>query len=103
MVRGGRNLNPAAPARKRRRPPPCSGGRPPASFGRPQTDATRSKIDQRMYRAPDFSQPRFADAPEARFEPAPADGVLPEGFFSTTNLPTYVKVPGGAWMLPRDP
>ena len=56
-----------------------------------------------MYRAPDFSQPRFANAPVARFEPAPADGVLPEGFFSTTNLPTYVKLPDGSWKLPRDP
>ena len=33
---------------------------------------------------------------------APADGVLPEGFFSTTNLPTYVRI-GGAWRLPREP
>ena len=55
-----------------------------------------------MYRSPDFSLPRFAGAPEARWEPAPADGVLPEGFFSTTNLPTYVKV-DGEWRLPRDP
>jgi len=55
-----------------------------------------------VYRRPDLSQPRFQDAPEARFQPAPADGVLPEGFFSTTNLPTYVKV-GGEWRLPRDP
>ena len=55
-----------------------------------------------MYRPPDFSQPRFAGAPDARFEPAPADGVLPEGFFSTTNLPTYVRV-RGEWKLPRDP
>ncbi|HYH78790.1 MAG TPA: hypothetical protein VEX86_03315 [Longimicrobium sp.] len=55
-----------------------------------------------MYRSPDFSQPRFQDAPDARFAPAPADGVLPEGFFSTTNLPTYVRV-GGEWKLPRDP
>ncbi len=31
-----------------------------------------------------------------------ADGVLPEGFFSTTNLPTYVRV-DGEWRLPRDP
>ncbi len=44
----------------------------------------------------------LAGAPDARFVPAPADGVLPEGFFSTTNLPTYVKV-GGAWRLPREP
>jgi lysine-ketoglutarate reductase/saccharopine dehydrogenase-like protein (TIGR00300 family) len=28
--------------------------------------------------------------------------VLPEGFFATTNLPTYVRV-GGEWKLPRDP
>jgi lysine-ketoglutarate reductase/saccharopine dehydrogenase-like protein (TIGR00300 family) len=55
-----------------------------------------------MYRRPDFSQAKFHDAPDARWTPAPADGVLPEGFFSTTNLPTYVKV-GGQWKLPRDP
>jgi lysine-ketoglutarate reductase/saccharopine dehydrogenase-like protein (TIGR00300 family) len=51
---------------------------------------------------PDFSLPQFADAPEARFEPSPADGVLPEGFFSSTNLPTYVKV-GASWRMPREP
>jgi lysine-ketoglutarate reductase/saccharopine dehydrogenase-like protein (TIGR00300 family) len=54
------------------------------------------------YRRPDLDQQRFRDAPEVRWEPAPADGVLPEGFFSTTNLPTYIKV-GGEWRLPRDP
>jgi len=51
---------------------------------------------------PDFSAPALANAPDARFEAAPADGVLPEGFFSTTNLPTYVRV-GGAWRMPREP
>ena len=51
---------------------------------------------------PDFEAPRFAAAPEARFVPAPADGVLPDGFFSTTNLPTYVRV-GGRWRMPREP
>ncbi|HUF30683.1 MAG TPA: hypothetical protein VMM77_08435 [Gemmatimonadaceae bacterium] len=51
---------------------------------------------------PDFDLPRFAQAPDARFVPAPADGVLPEGFFSTTNLPTYVRV-GGTWRMPREP
>ena len=51
---------------------------------------------------PDFSRPPFAAAPEARFEPAPADGVLPEGFFSTSNLPTYVRV-NGAWQMPARP
>ena len=54
------------------------------------------------FRHPDFAAPPLADAPNARFVPAPADGVLPEGFFSTTNLPTYVRV-GGAWRMPREP
>jgi lysine-ketoglutarate reductase/saccharopine dehydrogenase-like protein (TIGR00300 family) len=51
---------------------------------------------------PDFEHPQFADAPDARFAPAPADGVLPDGFFSTTNLPTFVRV-NGAWRAPREP
>jgi lysine-ketoglutarate reductase/saccharopine dehydrogenase-like protein (TIGR00300 family) len=54
------------------------------------------------YRSPDLSQPRFRDAPDVRWAPAPDDGVLPEDFFSTTNLPTYYKVEG-EWRLPRDP
>jgi lysine-ketoglutarate reductase/saccharopine dehydrogenase-like protein (TIGR00300 family) len=57
---------------------------------------------QQSYRAPDFSEQRFRDAPEARFVPAPADGVLPDDFFATSNLPTYVKR-DGAWLLPRLP
>jgi lysine-ketoglutarate reductase/saccharopine dehydrogenase-like protein (TIGR00300 family) len=51
---------------------------------------------------PDFSAARFTSAPDARFVPAPADGVLPDDFFSTTNLPTYVRI-GGQWRLPREP
>lgn len=52
--------------------------------------------------SPDFSSPRFAAAPDASFVAAPADGVLPTHFFSTTNLPTFVRV-GGEWRLPREP
>jgi lysine-ketoglutarate reductase/saccharopine dehydrogenase-like protein (TIGR00300 family) len=55
-----------------------------------------------QYRPPDFTVPPLSGAPDARFEPAPADGVLPDGFFSTTNLPTYLKV-GGVWRRPRLP
>jgi lysine-ketoglutarate reductase/saccharopine dehydrogenase-like protein (TIGR00300 family) len=51
---------------------------------------------------PDFAAAALAGAPDARFEAAPADGVLPEGFFSTTNLPTYVRV-NGRWRMPREP
>ncbi|MGH7714173.1 MAG: hypothetical protein ACREOG_23030, partial [Gemmatimonadaceae bacterium] len=50
---------------------------------------------------PDFTEPRFANARDARFEPATADGVLPDGFFSTTNLPTYVRV-NGRWQMPHE-
>ncbi|MEP7175205.1 MAG: hypothetical protein ABI860_01555 [Gemmatimonadales bacterium] len=53
-------------------------------------------------RLPNFSEPPFAGAPDARFAPLPADGVLPEGFFSTSNLPTYVKV-DGRWLAPTRP
>ena len=55
-----------------------------------------------QYHPPDFDAPPLTGAPDARFEPAPADGVLPDGFFSTTNLPTYVKA-GGTWSRPRLP
>ena len=51
---------------------------------------------------PDFSAPPFSTASPAQFLPAPADGVLPEGFFSTSNLPTYVLVRGG-WHAPIRP
>src|SRR5918995_694741 len=51
---------------------------------------------------PDFSQPPFAGAPDARFASLPAEGVLPEGFFSTSNLPTYIRV-DGEWLAPIRP
>ncbi len=54
------------------------------------------------YRPPDFADAELLSAPDARFAPAPADGVLPDGFFCTTNLPTYVKLKG-KWQLPRTP
>ena len=51
---------------------------------------------------PDLTAERFAKAPDASFVTAPADGVLPDGFFSTTNLPTWVKI-AGEWKMPREP
>jgi lysine-ketoglutarate reductase/saccharopine dehydrogenase-like protein (TIGR00300 family) len=59
-------------------------------------------MSRNTYAEPDFSVAPFAGAPEARFEPLPADGVLPEGFFSTSNLPTYVRL-GGRWITPDRP
>ena len=55
-----------------------------------------------ILRHPDFNSPELANAPDAKFVAAPADGVLPENFFSTTNLPTYVKI-NGSWLMPREP
>ncbi len=49
---------------------------------------------------------------DARYEPAPADGVFPEAFYSTTNLETFVRLDGrwvevagtemdcGSWSIP---
>jgi len=55
------------------------------------------------YTAPNFKQPPFVGAPAARFAPLPTDGVLPEEFFSTSNLPTYVHLGGGRWVRPSRP
>lgn len=51
---------------------------------------------------PDRSRPPFAGAPLANFAPAPADGVLPEGFYATSNLPTWVHTAEG-WVSPVHP
>lgn len=51
---------------------------------------------------PDLTIPPFRDASVARFAPAPAAGVLPERFFSTSNLPTYVRLETG-WVAPTRP
>ncbi len=74
---------------RRLNPPQC-----PPTFLRRMADSPST--------TPDFTQPPFRGAPAARFAPLPADGVLPEGFFSTSNLPTYLLV-DGAWQAPSRP
>ena len=54
------------------------------------------------YRHPDFKALGLENAPACRFEPAPKDTTLPDGFMSTTNFPTYVHV-GGKWRMPEMP
>ena len=49
-----------------------------------------------VYYAPDFSH--LTGAPDARFAPAPKDGVAPVGFHSTSMYPEYFKI-GGKWTL----
>jgi len=62
------------------------------------SDASRAR-----FVPPDFSAPRLAAAPPAKTIAAESDGVLPDGFFATTNLPTFVKGTDGRWTLPREP
>ncbi len=57
---------------------------------------------QIAYSGPDFGAAPLADAPLARFRPVTRPGVLPEGFFSTSNLPTYVRLESG-WTMPSRP
>ena len=51
-----------------------------------------------VYRAPEFEEPVFREAPDAALIPAEADGVAPEGFHSTSMYPEYFKI-GGQWKL----
>ena len=53
------------------------------------------------YRAPDFSAPALKNAPDAVTAPAPADGVAPEGFHSTSMYPEYFKI-NGKWTLAEE-
>lgn len=55
------------------------------------------------YVPPDFSVDALLRAPAARIAPAERDGVLPDDFFATTNLPTYIKGADGRWTMPREP
>jgi lysine-ketoglutarate reductase/saccharopine dehydrogenase-like protein (TIGR00300 family) len=55
-----------------------------------------------VYSTPDFSLPRFLQAPEITAEPAPGDGILPDDFYATTIYPEYFKI-SGEWQLIRNP
>ena len=54
------------------------------------------------YTAPDFKTLGLELAPNCVFKPAPKAATLPDGFTSTTNFPTYVKI-DGVWRLPKNP
>ncbi|MGI5888588.1 MAG: hypothetical protein ACOX6J_04335 [Oscillospiraceae bacterium] len=50
------------------------------------------------YTAPDFYSEPLRSAPDVSFAECPADGVLPEGFHSTSMFPEYCRI-GGSWRL----
>ena len=54
------------------------------------------------YTAPDFSSPELANAPRARFVPAPGDGVAPADYHGTSNHPEYIHLGDGKWFLAAD-
>ena len=55
----------------------------------------------RPYFGPDFTQEHLAAGRDARAEPAPADGVAPEGFHAMSIWPEYFRV-GGEWILAEE-
>jgi lysine-ketoglutarate reductase/saccharopine dehydrogenase-like protein (TIGR00300 family) len=52
------------------------------------------------YTPPDFTLPHLAGAHDVTMEPAPADGLAPTAFYSSTNFPTYFKREG-KWYLAK--
>lgn len=53
------------------------------------------------YYAPDFTQAKFQNAPDARWAAAPKDGVAPEYYHSTSMYPEYFKI-DGVWTLAKE-
>ena len=53
------------------------------------------------YYAPDFTEEKFRNAPDARWEAAPKDGVAPEYYHSTSMYPEYFKI-DGQWILAKE-
>ncbi len=53
------------------------------------------------YTAPDFTERRFVNAPNALLAKAPRDKAAPEGFHAMSIFPEYFKV-DGKWILPKD-
>ena len=51
-----------------------------------------------VYQAPDFTQEKFINAPDATLVEVAMDGVAPEGFHSTSMFPEYFKL-NGQWVL----
>lgn len=53
------------------------------------------------YKEPDFSDSRFASAPDAAWAEVTIDGVAPENYHSTSMYPEYFKI-NGIWTLARE-
>ena len=71
------------------------------SFARIEISAERDVLDRLLGRLADLGAD-LPDAGDARLIPADRDGVFPEGFYSTTNLPTQLRS-DGAWLWVENP
>ena len=58
-------------------------------------------FELRKYTAPDFTEPRFVNAPNAVLEPAPRDGVAPMTYHALSIFPEYFKI-DGQWLLAEE-
>ena len=59
------------------------------------------KFTMPEYKAPDFTRPELANAPDCVLEAADRDGVAPEYFHSTSMFPEYFKI-NGEWKLAEE-
>ena len=71
------------------------------SFARIEISADRGVLDRLIGRLADLGATP-PDTGDATLVVADRDGVFPEGFYSTTNLPTQVRV-GGEWLEVSNP
>ena len=60
-----------------------------------------TKFEMPKFRHPDFTQEMFVNAPNAKYEAAEKDGVVPENFHSTSMYPEYFKI-DGEWKLAEE-
>lgn len=65
------------------------------SYARLELKAGSPELLDRLIRHARRLGATIPDLEQVAVEPAPADGVFPEGFYCTTNLETYVRLNGG--------
>lgn len=53
------------------------------------------------YREPDFTEQKFTDAPDVKWEEVTVKGVAPENYHSTSMYPEYFKI-NGTWTLAKE-
>ena len=58
-------------------------------------------FDLPKYREPDFTEERFAKAPDVKWEAVTIKGVAPENYHSTSMYPEYFKI-DGEWRLAKE-